>query len=57
VSAIGRHIEAIDCYNKAIEINPLDAAALTNKGIELDELGNYEEAIIQYDKAIDVVQS
>ena len=36
--------EAIECYDKVLEIEPNDADALYNKGTILDELGKNEEA-------------
>ena len=33
-------------------INPKNESALSNKGIALDDLGNYNGAILYYDKAL-----
>ena len=38
-------------YDKATKINPNDASAWYNKGIALDNLGRYEEAIECFDEA------
>ena len=46
--------EAIETYNKAIEINPQFAEAWNNKGTALGNLGRFEEALIAYDKAIEI---
>jgi tetratricopeptide (TPR) repeat protein len=64
--ALGRHREAIDCYNEAIGIfrrlveegrveleNDL-ASALVNKGNALSDLGRHGEAIDYYDEAIGI---
>ena len=32
-------------YDKVLKINPNDIDALLNKGLALDELGRYDEAI------------
>lgn len=53
----GRYTEAIQCYDKAIEIEPEDvkAKAWYNKGTVLDYvMGRYAEAIECYDKAIEI---
>ncbi|PFX44598.1 hypothetical protein COL32_12145 [Bacillus pseudomycoides] len=43
---------AIECYDKALEIDPSDYKSLLNRGIALDQLGNFEEAIEHYDQII-----
>jgi tetratricopeptide (TPR) repeat protein len=50
----GKYDEAIQAYNKAIEIDPLDEVAWSNKGNALDDLGKHDEAIEAYDKAIEI---
>jgi tetratricopeptide (TPR) repeat protein len=44
--------EACRCYDKAIEIEPNNVAAWYNKGLVLDGLNRYDEAIQCYDKFI-----
>ncbi len=44
-----RHQEAIECYNKSIELNPNDSDAYFNKGIAL---GNYDECSRYYSVAL-----
>jgi tetratricopeptide (TPR) repeat protein len=46
--------EAIECYDKALEIDPKDADTLNNKGNALDNLGKHKEAIECYDKALEI---
>lgn len=48
--------KALDLYDKAIKINPKDAAAWSNKGSSLDKLGKSEDAEKYYDKARTAVQ-
>ena len=51
---LGKHQEAIVCYDRALEINPRDALAWSNKGFALSDLGKYQEAIICCDKALEI---
>ncbi len=44
--------ELIAKLNKALEIKPDDHQAWYKRGIALDDLGRYEEAIYCYDKAL-----
>jgi tetratricopeptide (TPR) repeat protein len=46
--------KAIRCFDKAIEIDPKNAAAWGEKGHALNELGNLLEAIKCFDKAIEI---
>ena len=46
--------EAIECYDKAIKIEPNDALAWDTKGIALVNLGKNNEAIECYAKAIEI---
>ncbi len=50
----GKFEEAIDFYNKALEINPQDIVALANKGTALDQLGRHEEAMKCFDKVLEI---
>ncbi|MGB5325883.1 MAG: tetratricopeptide repeat protein, partial [Pseudomonadales bacterium] len=44
--------EAIDIFDKAIELSPGIVETWVNRGIALKELGRVDEAIASYDKAI-----
>ncbi len=44
LSALGRHEEAIRCFDKAIEIQPEYTTAWKNKGVALQALGRETEA-------------
>ena len=48
---LGRPEEAIECFDKAIELDPKKASAWYNKGTALTSLGRPEEAIECFDKA------
>ncbi len=49
-----RSEEAIDAYNKALDINPNDVRSLFNKGVDLQMLGRVDEALACYDKALSI---
>lgn len=51
---LGLYEEAIENYEKAIELNPDDASAYYNLGIALYQLGLHKEAIKNYKKAIEL---
>ena len=51
---LGRHEEAIQCYDKALELDPKASWAWSNKGWSLGELGRHEEAIQCCDKALEL---
>ena len=46
--------EAINAYNKAIDLNPNDASAYNNRGLAYDNLDKNNLAIADYEKAIEL---
>jgi tetratricopeptide (TPR) repeat protein len=54
LSSLKSHAEAIECYDKALEINPQNADAYYNKGLSLSSLKSHAEAIECYDKALEI---
>jgi tetratricopeptide (TPR) repeat protein len=46
--------EAIDSYDKALQLKPDYCEAWNNRGVALRKLGRFEEAIASYDKALEV---
>jgi len=50
----GRYKDAINAYDKAIEISPEDAGAWGNKGLALIKLGEPEEALKMFNKAAEL---
>ena len=52
LGALGRHEEAIRCYDQTLAIDPRYAMAWNNKGTSLAALGRREEAIRCYDQAL-----
>ena len=51
---LGRHDEAIGCFEKAIELDPDYAVAHHDKGLSLAALGLYDKAIGCFEKAIEL---
>jgi len=49
-----RYEDALEAYEKAIEIKPDYLSALNNKGTALRNLGKNEDALEAYEKAIDI---
>jgi tetratricopeptide (TPR) repeat protein len=52
--SLGRYEEALQAYDRALELNPDDSIVLNNKGLELDKLGRCEEALQAYDRALEL---
>jgi tetratricopeptide (TPR) repeat protein len=50
--AIAQYKEAIECYSKAIQLNPNYANAYYNKGLALYNIGQTEAAIEYYDSVL-----
>jgi len=51
LNELDRHQEALQYYDKSLEIDIDDVTALMNKAISLSHLGMYKDAIDYYDKA------
>ena len=49
-----RHHEALECYDRSIQLNPHDSDAYLNKGEILIELSRYEEALQILKAAINI---
>jgi len=54
LSFLGRNEEAIEWYDRALEIKPDDSSSLRQKGVSLSELGRMEEAIEWFDRALEI---
>ena len=50
----GKFFEAIEYFDKILEIEPNDSIALGNKGAALTQLNKYEEALLIYDNALQI---
>ena len=46
--------ESIDTYDRAIDLNPEWALPWYGKGESLDQLGQHEDALEAYDKAVEL---
>jgi tetratricopeptide (TPR) repeat protein len=53
-SVIGNGDNDIACYDKALEIDPMNADAYYKKGLSLSTIEKYAEAIVCYDKALEI---
>jgi len=51
---LGRYPEALQAFDKAIEINPDFIEVLENKGVAQARLGNNHEALLAFDRAIEL---
>ncbi|HBR20981.1 MAG TPA: hypothetical protein DD713_00185 [Nitrospiraceae bacterium] len=49
---LGKYKDALNAFNKAIELNPQDAEAYAGRGLAYVESGNYQQAINDYNKTI-----
>src|SRR5205814_715952 len=54
LDALGRHAEAIHCYDKALSIDPGAGIVWSNKGVSLDALARHAEAIVCYERAVTI---
>ncbi len=52
-----KYDEAIQAYDKALEVDPQDAEAWNNKGIALGMQGRYNEALEAFGKAVEINSS
>jgi len=52
LAALGRHEEAISCFDQVLAIDPRYAPVWNNKGVALNALGRREEVINCYDQAL-----
>jgi regulator of sirC expression with transglutaminase-like and TPR domain len=54
-AALGNNRQAIEDYDKALEIEPKLEKIYNNRGMAYSNLGNYRQAIVDYDKAIGIM--
>lgn len=53
-SRLDLHAEALELYDKSLELNPENKYSLNNKGFTLNLMNRFEEAIVLFDMAISV---
>ena len=49
-----KYEDALECFDRAIEIDPDYEGAWNNKGTTLSRMGKYEDAIKCYDRALKI---
>ena len=54
LDSLGRYEEAIECFDKALEIDANDSRIWNAKGSILGNLGRYQQAIECFDKALEI---
>jgi tetratricopeptide (TPR) repeat protein len=52
LSRLGKYTEAIEVYDRALQLDPEYVSAWNNKGVVLSRLGKYAEAIEAFDSAL-----
>ena len=51
---LGRYEESLDWFNRAVELQPFFGGTYANRGILYDRMGQYELAVEDYQKALDL---
>jgi serine/threonine protein kinase len=54
LGVLGRHKEAMRCFDEAVIIDHRNALVWNNRGAALGRLGRHEEAVVCYDKALEI---
>jgi tetratricopeptide (TPR) repeat protein len=54
LTSLGRHEEAVSCYDKALELDPRQVTVWNNKGSSVDSMGHHEEAISCCEQALEL---
>ncbi len=54
LGSLGRYDQAIECFDKALEIDANDSRIWNGKGYIFGNLGRYQEAIECFDKALEI---
>lgn len=52
LTQLGKHVDAVASFDRAIALNPSHAEAYNNRGIALCNLGRFEDGIASFDKAL-----
>jgi tetratricopeptide (TPR) repeat protein len=51
-ASLGRHAEALRCYDEALRLRPNEAVLHSNRGNALSHLGRFEEALTAFGRAL-----
>lgn len=51
---LGRYEESLRWFNQAVELQPYFGGTYANRGILYDRMGEYERAVADYEKAVDL---
>ncbi len=51
---LGEHNKALDCFKKAVEVDPKDEIAWFGMGLVYDELGDHIQEIECYKRALEI---
>ncbi|HRI01353.1 MAG TPA: tetratricopeptide repeat protein [Saprospiraceae bacterium] len=51
------HEKSIECYTKYISKNPNKYFAFNNRGLQFEKIGQYENAISDFKKSIELIAS
>lgn len=54
---MSRYTDAVECFDKALALNPKSVEVLNNKGVTLSMRGLYKEAIACFDEAFAIDQT
>jgi tetratricopeptide (TPR) repeat protein len=54
LSYLEKHEEAIECFDKSLQLNPKELKPWFSKGVSLGVLGKNDEAITYFDKALEI---
>lgn len=52
LATLGRHEDAVFCYDQSLQLDPNDPSTLSMKGVSLRKLGRYEEAVCYHGQAL-----
>jgi tetratricopeptide (TPR) repeat protein len=54
---LNMHNQSIECYTKYISANPKKDFAFNNRGVQFEKIGQYENAINDFKKSIELIAS
>lgn len=57
LTQLGRHDEALRWFDRAVELQPFFGGTYANRGILYDRMGEFEKAVVDYEKALKLDES